>query len=42
MTQNGEIAIKVDGIAKRYRIGMKESPHESMAGAIFNLIKKPL
>jgi len=41
MTQNGEIAIKVDGIAKRYRIGMKESPHESMTGAIFNLLKSP-
>ncbi len=42
-THNSEkIAIKAKGISKYYRIGIKENTHDSLAGAIFSLIKSPL
>ncbi|MEA1866699.1 MAG: ABC transporter ATP-binding protein [Thermodesulfobacteriota bacterium] len=37
-----DIAIKVEGISKCYRIGLKEQVHDSMGGAIINFIKNPL
>jgi lipopolysaccharide transport system ATP-binding protein len=36
------IAIKVEKISKRYRIGLKEQEHDSMGGAIIDFIKNPL
>jgi len=37
-----DIAIKVEGISKRYRIGLKEQVHDSVGGAILDFIKNPL
>ena len=37
-----DIAIKVEGISKRYRIGLKEQVHDSVGGAIIDFIKNPL
>ena len=37
-----DIAIKVEKISKRYRIGLKEEINEDLAGAIFDFIKSPL
>ena len=37
-----DIAIKVENISKRYRIGLKENSHDSIGGAIFDFIKGPL
>jgi len=37
-----DIAIKVENISKRYRIGIKEDMHDSIGGAIFDFIKSPL
>jgi lipopolysaccharide transport system ATP-binding protein len=42
MNNNSNIAIKVDNIAKRYRIGVKENSSEHFAGALIDLIKSPL
>jgi len=39
---NKDIAIKVENLSKRYRIGLKEKMHDSLSGAIFNFIKSPL
>jgi lipopolysaccharide transport system ATP-binding protein len=39
---NKELAIKVDSISKIYRIGLKESIHDSVAAEIFNFLKSPL
>lgn len=36
-----DIAIKVENISKRYRIGIKEDIHDSIGGAIFDFIKSP-
>jgi lipopolysaccharide transport system ATP-binding protein len=36
-----DIAIKVEGISKRYRIGLKEQVHDSLCGAIIDFIKNP-
>jgi lipopolysaccharide transport system ATP-binding protein len=36
------IAIKVDNITKRYRIGTKEEMQDSFGGAIFEFIKSPI
>jgi lipopolysaccharide transport system ATP-binding protein len=36
------IAIKVEGISKCYRIGLKEQVHDSVGGAILDFIKNPL
>ncbi len=41
VTASDNIAIKVDSISKRYRIGLKENVHENLASAIFQLIKSP-
>jgi lipopolysaccharide transport system ATP-binding protein len=36
------IAIKIEDISKRYRIGLKEQVHDSLGGAIIDFIKNPL
>lgn len=37
-----DIAIKVENLSKVYRIGLKESMHDSIGSAIFDFIKNPL
>jgi len=37
-----DIAIKVENISKRYRIGLKENMNDSFGETIFNFIKTPL
>ncbi len=39
---NNNIAIKVENIGKCYRIGIKESMHDTFGKSIFNFIKAPL
>jgi lipopolysaccharide transport system ATP-binding protein len=39
---SNDIAIKVENISKRYRIGLKENMHDSIGSAIFDFIKSPL
>ncbi len=34
--------IKVEGLHKRYRIGLKEEMHDSFLGATLNFFKSPL
>jgi lipopolysaccharide transport system ATP-binding protein len=37
-----DIAIKVNGLSKRYRIGLKEEVHDTLVGAVISFIKSPL
>ena len=37
-----DIAIKVENVGKRYRIGLKEKIHDSIFGAAFDFVKSPL
>jgi len=37
-----ETAIKVDGLSKRYRIGLKEEIHDTFVGAAISFIRSPL
>ena len=39
---SNNMAIKVENISKRYRIGLKEKIHDSVGSAIFDIIKSPL
>jgi lipopolysaccharide transport system ATP-binding protein len=39
---SNNIAIKVEDISKRYRIGLKEQVYDSLGEAIFNFIRSPL
>ena len=39
---NKDIAIKVENVSKRYRIGLKEEMHDSFGGAIFDFLKSPI
>jgi len=39
---SNDIAIKVENISKRYRIGLKEDMHDSITSAAIDFIKKPL
>jgi lipopolysaccharide transport system ATP-binding protein len=39
---SADIAIKVENISKRYRIGTKEDIHDSIGGTIFNFLKSPI
>jgi len=39
---SNDIAIKVENISKRYRIGLKEKVHDTFGGAIIDLLKSPL
>ena len=36
-----DIAIKVENLSKRYRIGRKEEVHDTFAGAAADWIKRP-
>ncbi len=37
-----DIAIKVENLSKRYRIGLKETVHDTFGGALVDLLKSPL
>jgi len=37
-----DIAIRVEGLSKAYRIGLKEQQHETMLGALATWVKSPL
>jgi len=39
---SADIAIKVENISKRYRIGTKEDIHDTIGGAIFDFFKSPI
>ena len=39
---SNNIAIKVENLSKRYRIGVKENIHDSIGGAMFDFLKSPL
>jgi lipopolysaccharide transport system ATP-binding protein len=39
---SNNIAIKVENLSKRYRIGIKKNSHDSIGGAMFEFIKNPL
>ena len=41
MTSN-DIAIKVENIGKRYRIGVKEQMHDSVGASILSFVRRPL
>ena len=36
------IAIKVENLSKRYRIGAKEEIHDTLGGAMISWVKSPL
>ena len=36
-----DIAIRVEGLSKAYRIGLKEQQHETMLGALAAWVKSP-
>jgi hypothetical protein len=38
---SNEVAIKVEGLSKAYRIGLKEQQHETMLGALAAWVKSP-
>jgi lipopolysaccharide transport system ATP-binding protein len=37
-----DIAIRVENLSKRYRIGLKEEMHDTLAGAMLDFIKRPM
>ncbi len=37
-----DIAIRVENLSKRYRIGLKEQMHDSLAGALIDVLRSPL
>ncbi len=37
-----DIAIRVENLSKRYRIGMKEETHDTFAGALTSFVRSPL
>jgi len=37
-----DIAIKVENLSKRYRIGMKEEMHDTLYGAVSSWLKSPI
>ena len=39
---SSDIAIKVENMSKRYRIGLKEETNDSFAAAVLNFVKSPL
>jgi lipopolysaccharide transport system ATP-binding protein len=39
---NKDIAIKVDGVGKRYRIGQKESAQDSLGGQLIDMLMAPM
>ena len=40
--RSNDTAIKVENLAKRYRIGLKENAHDSVFGALLDFVKSPL
>ena len=36
-----DIAIRVENLSKRYRIGLKEEQHDTLAGAMTDWLKRP-
>ena len=36
-----DIAIRVEGLSKRYRIGVRERAHDTLGGAITDLVRRP-
>ncbi len=42
MTLDNDLAIKVENISKRYRIGLKEHQHDNFVAAFFDMLKSPL
>jgi hypothetical protein len=36
-----DIAIRVENLAKRYRIGLKEEVHDTLASALLDWVKRP-
>jgi lipopolysaccharide transport system ATP-binding protein len=42
MMSNNDIAIKVENVSKRYRIGLKEAMHDSFGGALLSFLKSPI
>jgi hypothetical protein len=36
-----DVAIRVEGLSKAYRIGLKEQQHETMLGALAAWVKSP-
>jgi lipopolysaccharide transport system ATP-binding protein len=37
-----DIAIRVENLSKRYRIGLKEQMHDTFAGAMMDFVKRPI
>jgi lipopolysaccharide transport system ATP-binding protein len=37
-----DIAIRVDRLSKRYRIGLREEKHETLGGAVLDLVRRPM
>ena len=36
-----DIAIKVDKLSKRYRIGLKEQTHDTLVGMLSDFVRRP-
>ena len=39
---SNDIAIRVENLSKRYRIGLKEEMHDTLAGALTDFVTKPI
>ena len=39
---SNDIAIKVENLSKRYRIGLKEEMHDTLAGALTDTLTRPI
>ena len=37
-----DIAIRVEGLSKKYRIGLKEQRHETLVGALTDWVRQPI
>ena len=37
----GDVAIRIEGLSKRYRIGVRERSHDTLGGALTDLAKRP-
>ncbi len=37
-----DLAIRVEGLSKRYRIGLRQKPHENLGGVLVDFVKGPL
>lgn len=41
MSKTKDIAIRVEGLSKRYRIGIQEQVHDTLGGAMADFVKRP-